>query len=103
LAKFAICAELGILRRNAMTTMNISLPDEMKAFIEAQMGQEGYASAREYLRNLIREAQKREARKALDAKLLEGLEGPAVEMTRDDWESIRREAQGSNSGKTMQP
>jgi antitoxin ParD1/3/4 len=83
-----------------MTTMNISLPEEMKAFIEAQMGLEGYASASEYLRALIREAQKRQARQALDAKLLEGLEGPAVEMTRDDWESIRREAQGKNPGET---
>ncbi len=33
-----------------MTTMNISLPDEMKAFVEAQMAHEGYASASEYLR-----------------------------------------------------
>ena len=35
-----------------MTTMNISLPDEMKAFVEAQMATEGYASASEYLRAL---------------------------------------------------
>jgi Arc/MetJ-type ribon-helix-helix transcriptional regulator len=28
-----------------MATMNISLPDEMKAFIEAQMAAEGFASA----------------------------------------------------------
>jgi Arc/MetJ-type ribon-helix-helix transcriptional regulator len=33
-----------------MTTMNISVPDEMKAFVEAQMVQEGYTSASEYLR-----------------------------------------------------
>ncbi len=38
-----------------MTTMNISLPDEMKAFVEAQMAHEGYASASEYVRALIRE------------------------------------------------
>jgi Arc/MetJ-type ribon-helix-helix transcriptional regulator len=31
-----------------MTTMNISLPDDMKAFIELQIAQEGYASASEY-------------------------------------------------------
>ena len=31
-----------------MTTMNISVPDEMKAFVDAQMAQEGYASASEY-------------------------------------------------------
>ena len=51
-----------------MTTMNISLPDEMKAFVEAQMTQEGYASASEYLRALIREAQKRRAKHELEAK-----------------------------------
>ena len=67
-----------------MTTMNISLPDEMKAFVEAQMTQEGYASASEYLRALIREAQKRRAKHELEAKLLEGLQGPAVAMTRGD-------------------
>ena len=44
-----------------MTTMNISVPDEMKAFVEAEMAQEGYASASEYLRALIRDAQKRQA------------------------------------------
>jgi hypothetical protein len=43
---------------SAMTTMNISLPDEMKAFVEAQMARDGYASASEYLRALIREDQK---------------------------------------------
>lgn len=86
-----------------MTTMNISLPEEMKAFIEARMGQEGYASASEYLRALIRDAQKRQARQELDAKLLEGLQGPAVEMTREDWESIRREALEGLSGEAIRP
>jgi antitoxin ParD1/3/4 len=62
-----------------MTTMNISLPDEMKAFIEAEMAAEGCASASEYLRNLIRDAQKRQAKQELEAKLLEGLQGSAVE------------------------
>lgn len=75
-----------------MTTMNISLPEEMKAFIDAQLAREGYASASEYLRALIREAQRRQARQDLEARLLEGLEGPATEMTSADWDSIRREA-----------
>ena len=47
-----------------MTTMNISLPDEMKAFIEAQIAQEGHASASEYFRALVREVQKRKAKQA---------------------------------------
>ncbi len=79
-----------------MTTMNISLPDEMKAFVEAQIAKEGYASA-------SRDAQKRMARMELDAKLLEGLQGPVVEMTPDDWDSIRREANEGLTGETIQP
>ena len=75
-----------------MTTMNISLPEDMKAFIEAQMTQEGYASASEFFRTLIREEQKRRARQALEAKLLEGLQGPTTVMNREDWDSIEREA-----------
>lgn len=74
-----------------MTTMNISVPDEMKAFVEAQMAQEGYASASEYLRALIREAQKRQAKQALEAKFREAFEsGPATPMTRDDWDELER-------------
>jgi antitoxin ParD1/3/4 len=75
-----------------MKTMNISLPDEMKAFVEAQMAQDGYASASEYLRALIRNDQKRLARQELESKLLEGLQGPTVAMTREDWDSIEQEA-----------
>ena len=67
-----------------MTTMNISLPEEMKAFVESQMAQDGYASASEYLRALIRNDQKRLARHELELKLLEGLQGPTVTMTGED-------------------
>jgi antitoxin ParD1/3/4 len=86
-----------------MTTMNISLPDEMRAFIEAQIAQEGFASASEYLRSLIRDAQKRKARLELEAKILEGLQGPSVEMTREDWESIRAEALEELASEAIQP
>ena len=86
-----------------MTTMNISVPEEMKVFVETQMALEGYASASEYLRSLIREAQKRQARRELDARLLEGLQGPAVVMDRDDWDSLRREAVEGLAGETIRP
>jgi len=87
-----------------MTTMNISLPEEMKAFIEAQMAQEGYASASEYLRFLIREAQKRRAKQELEAKFREALEsGPATPMTQEDWAALRREALEGLAGETIRP
>jgi antitoxin ParD1/3/4 len=87
-----------------MTTMNISLPDEMKAFIEAQMSQEGYASASEYFRTLIREDQRRRARRALEDKFREALEsGPATPMTREDWVALRQEAIDGLAGETIRP
>ena len=39
------------------TTMNISLPEEMKAFVEAQAASGRYSNASDYVRDLIRHAQ----------------------------------------------
>ena len=87
-----------------MTTMNISLPDEMKAFVEDQMAHEGYASASEYLRALIREAQRRRAKQALEAKFREALEsGPATPMTREDWTALRARAVEGLAGEAIRP
>ncbi len=41
-----------------MTTMDISLPDALKAFVDEQITQGGYSSASEYMRELLRNAQK---------------------------------------------
>jgi antitoxin ParD1/3/4 len=90
LAKSANDGTMGSNGGYRMTTMNISVPDEMKAFVEAQMAQEGYASASEYLRALIRDAQKRQAKQELEAKLLEGLQSPVSEMTDADWSALRQ-------------
>lgn len=74
-----------------MTTMNISLPDSMRAFIEEKVAQGGYSTASEYIRQLVREDQKRAAQERLEALLLEGIEsGPSREMTPNDWEELRR-------------
>ena len=87
-----------------MTTMNISIPEDMKAFVEAQMAKEGFASASEYLRSLIREAQRQRAKQELEAKLLEGLEsGPAVPMTKADWKALKREALEGLADDTNRP
>jgi len=75
-----------------MATMNVSLPDQMKDFIEAQARKEGFGTVSEYIRSLIRDVQKREAKSALDAKLREGLEsGPAADLTSEEWDAIERE------------
>jgi antitoxin ParD1/3/4 len=74
-----------------MATMNISLPDPMKEFVEAQAAQEGYGSVSEYLRAVIRDIQKRKAKQEVEAKLREALlSGPAEPMTREDWDTLER-------------
>jgi len=40
-----------------MATMNISLPDPMKAWVEAQTGDGKYANSSDYVRDLIRREQ----------------------------------------------
>lgn len=38
----------------AMSTMNVSLPDELKSYVDEQVGDGGYGSTSEYVRDLIR-------------------------------------------------
>ncbi len=76
-----------------MTTINITLPDEMKTFVESEVSNGGYGGAGEYLHALIREQQKRRAREELEAKLLEGIQsGEATPMTPEDWKDLKQEA-----------
>ena len=42
-----------------MTTMNISLPDTLKSFVDAQVSERGYGTSSEYVRELIRTDQDR--------------------------------------------
>ena len=37
-----------------MTTMNISLPDSLKVFVDEQVSQRGFGTSSEYVRELIR-------------------------------------------------
>jgi antitoxin ParD1/3/4 len=87
-----------------MTAMNISLPEEMRAFIEAEMATEGYPSASEYLGALIRDAQKRRAKQELEARFREALKsGPAIPMTNEDWAALRQEALNGLTEKPIRP
>ena len=75
-----------------MESMNISLPDPLKRFVDEQVAQGRYSSASEYVRELIRADEKRKAEEQFEAKLLEGLISPESELTSADWLSIRKDA-----------
>ena len=58
-----------------MATMNVSLPDPMKAWVEAQVEGGQYGNASDYVRDLIRrDQQDREKIKALQDAITKGLE-----------------------------
>jgi antitoxin ParD1/3/4 len=59
-----------------MTTMNISLPDSLRTFVDQQVADRGFSTSSEYIRDLIRKEQDRERLRAL---LLEGANSPLVE------------------------
>lgn len=75
-----------------MQTMNISLPDLLKSFVDRQISLGRYSSASEYVRELIREDEKRKAGEQLEALLLEGIQSEESPLTRQDWADIRKEA-----------
>lgn len=43
-----------------MTTMNVSLPDALKSFVDEQVTSGGYSTSSEYVRELIRKDQDRQ-------------------------------------------
>ncbi len=72
-----------------MATMNISLPEGLKAFVDAQVDARGYGSASEYVRDLIRRDADIQRFRAL---IEEGLRsGPAVEADEAFFEELRAE------------
>jgi len=75
-----------------MQSMNISLPDPLKEFVDGQISTGRYSSVSEYVRELIRADEKRKAEEVLEAKLLEGLNSVETELTPADWSAIRKEA-----------
>ena len=70
-----------------MTTMNISLPDTLKAFIDEQVQGGGYSTSSEYVRDLLR---KERAREELRRLLLEGAASPVEgEFDKEYFDGLR--------------
>ena len=81
-----------------MATMNVSLPDAMKAWVEEQVQTGRYGNSSDYVRDLVRRDQERAAARAALYKLLdEGVEGGFSEQSAEDiFEEARREASAAD-------
>jgi antitoxin ParD1/3/4 len=74
-----------------MSTMNISLPETLKSFVDSQVAECDYSSSSEYLRELIRKDQDRVHLRKL---ILDGLDSPLNEKPLDAkyFENFRKRA-----------
>ena len=73
-----------------MSTMNISLPESLKAFVDEQVKQRGYGTISEYVRELIRTDLERQRLRGL---LLDGAgSGPTVPADAAYFEQLRNRA-----------
>jgi antitoxin ParD1/3/4 len=79
-----------------MATMNVSLPDQMKDWVEAQAKTGRYSNASDYVRDLIRRDQERQKAIAeIQALITEGIEsGPAEDFDRAAFFQRMREKYG---------
>ncbi len=76
----------------AATSLNVSLPQDLREYIEVLIKEQGYSTASEYLRELIRNDQRRRAIEKLERLLLEGAtSGTPIEVTPEYWKKKRRE------------
>ena len=80
-----------------MSTMNISLPDTLKDFVDTQVGARGFGTSNEYVRELIRRDQDRVRLREL---LLAGaVSRPGEPVTAGYFEALRARASGAGKSR----
>ena len=77
-----------------MATMNVSLPDSMKDWVEGQAQTGRYSNSSDYVRDLIRRDQERADKIAAMQRLIDEAEESGVGMMSMDeiWAEARRRA-----------
>ena len=68
--------------------MNISLTDELKAFVDARIQARGYSSTSEYMRDLVRRDEYEASEERFKALIQAGLDSP---LDPRSWEEHRAE------------
>ena len=56
-----------------MSTMNVTLPDDLQSYVDQQVAEHGFLTCSEYIRELIRKERDRQQLRAL---VLEGMASP---------------------------
>ena len=76
--------------------MNISLPDALKEFVEAQVAERGYSNSSEFMRELIRHEQ---ARTQLRSLIVDGMtSGPGSDVDQAYFDRLRNRVDTDATG-----
>jgi antitoxin ParD1/3/4 len=67
----------------AMTSLNISLPDPLKAYVEECVDSGDFGTPSEFIRNLIRQ-DKEQRRTRIESELLDALQSKELLVTQDE-------------------
>ena len=79
-----------------MSTMNISLPESLKDFVDEQVNERGYGTSSEYVRELIRRDQDRLGLRSL---LLAGARSARTKPVDDAYfDSLRQKVKAAKRG-----
>jgi len=74
----------------ATATINISIPDSLKAEVDKAIATEGYGNTSEFFRDLVRDYLKKQQERRLEAMLLEAVEsGQSSAFSKSDLDDIR--------------
>ena len=76
-----------------MTTMNISIPESLKTFVDGRFRSGGFGSHSEYIRALVRRDEQDAAKDALRALIADGLRSPAGRR----WDELKAELAAGTS------
>jgi antitoxin ParD1/3/4 len=82
-----------IAKEIPVATMNVSLPDPLKQFVDDEVREGGFASTSDYMRDLIRQRQRAKAEELLRRLIAEGMaSGPAEVLEPDFFDKLRARA-----------
>ena len=65
--------------------MNISLTEDLKAFVDTRVKSRGYSSSSEYVRDLLRRDEERAGEERFKALIEEGIQSESA----GDWDDLR--------------
>ena len=73
------------------SSMNISLPEPLREWVNRQVQLRGFGTASEFVRDMLRREREKSLFAQIDRSLAEAMKSPSTEMTDRDWSNIEKQ------------